>query len=136
MLVMYSAVSSGLRLRKLHASSSERTNSTISTAALTFVGYYVSRTLQSIDCPRFELLKRDLRRRRQRIVVEPMVIVLLLKLCFCKLFLLVVDICAPLRVDSRIIVFDHGALLFRGCSIDVPTWACTSGFTENATRGA
>lgn len=49
-----------------------------------------------------------------------MVIILLLELCLCELSFLVVNVRAPFRVDSRIIVSDHGALMFVLSSVDVP----------------
>lgn len=71
------------------------------------------RTFQSVDCPCLELLERDLCRWRQRIKVEPVLMVLLCKLGFCELPLLRIDVGAALGIDSRIIVTDHG-----GMSID------------------
>lgn len=116
---MYSAVSSGPLLRKLHASSSERTAShAVSTIRQSS---WEVHTLQPVDCPCLELFQCNLCGGWQRVEVEPVFIVLLLKFCFRKLSLLGINLRASLGVDSGVIVADHGVGVFLRCLA-----ACTS----------
>jgi hypothetical protein len=88
MLFIYSAVSSGPLLRKLHASISERTGCAVSNLSSTSAAPML--TLQSINRPCFKLVKRDLGRGGQHIEVQPVLVVLLLEFGLRKLLALVI----------------------------------------------
>ena len=104
---MYSAVSSGERLRKLHASSSERTGPNEVSAVNRGNSLTCMHTFQSLDSPCLKLLERDLGRRWPDIEIQLVVIGLLLELCIRKLPLLVVEISSSFWIDPRVIVADH-----------------------------
>lgn len=110
---MYSAVSSGLLLRKVHASSSERTVQSVLVDDFNRCAKRW-RTFQSIDRPLLELLKCDFGRGWQYIEIETVLVIWLLKLCFGELFLFVTEIGTSFGLDPRVIVADHRWYL---CSI-------------------
>jgi hypothetical protein len=95
---MYSAVSSGPLLRKLHASISERTGRAISSPSSTCTKRML--TLQSVNGPCFKLVERNLGRGWEDVEVEAVLIVLLLEFGLCKLLALVVEIGASLGINS------------------------------------
>ncbi len=115
MLFMYSAVSSGPLLRKLHASSSERTAShTVSRPLHSFCSIH---TLQSVDCPCLKLFQCDLCGGWLHVEVEPVFITLLPELRFRELSLLIVKVRPALGVNSRVVVSDHGVVAFLVLSV-------------------
>lgn len=103
---MYSAVSSGLLLRNVHASISDKTvRSTLVYALVDCLTW--PHTFQTIDCPLLEFLKSDLGRRWQYVEVKTVLVALLLELRCGELFLFVTEVGTSLGFDSRIIVADH-----------------------------
>jgi hypothetical protein len=107
---MYSAVSSGPLLRKVHASSSESTGVLLLAACPDELPRSCMLTLQSVDGPRFKLFECYLGRRRQHVQVQSVLVILLLELGLCELSSLVVKICAALGVNSGVVVADHDCL--------------------------
>ena len=72
-------------------------------------------TLQTVDCPLFELLERDLCRRRCVVQVQTVRIILLLVGRCSELPLLVIDCCPAFWVDSMSVLSDHGVWYAISC---------------------
>ena len=83
-------------------------------------------TFQSVDSPCLKFLECNFCCGRQDVEIEPMVILLLLKLCICELPLLVVEVGTSLGIDARVIVSDHdvGFVHFFCCVVGLRAFQC------------
>ena len=82
-------------------------------------------TLQAVNGPLLKLLEGDLRRGRQHVEVEPVLIILLLEFGFGELLLLVVEIGASLGINSGVVVADHdsgGVYLGQSALLSCDAW--------------